>query len=91
MNTSGYKTPNKRNASAPRYLLNLPTTLPPALAVPGAHVDDVARALGSEVSGLQLHELNDEQIKALERLIAERGVIFFRCVVGIRETCETHP
>ena len=80
MNTSGYSTPGARNPRAPRYLLSLPTQLPPALSVRGASARDVARALGTEVVGLQLAELSDEQLSQLELLVARRGVVFFRWV-----------
>lgn len=68
-----------RNPRAPRYLLNAPIQLPAELAVfPGASCRDVARALGTEVIGVQLKDLDQKQVTALEKLIAQRGVVFFR-------------
>ncbi|MGF1596930.1 MAG: TauD/TfdA dioxygenase family protein [Acidimicrobiales bacterium] len=39
---------------------------------------DLTTPLGTEVRGIQLRQLDDEGIAAITRLVAERGVLFFR-------------
>ncbi|TMW65268.1 hypothetical protein Poli38472_009435 [Pythium oligandrum] len=43
-----------------------------------ATVTHLAPKIGTEISGVQLHELTDAQKDELALLIAERGVVFFR-------------
>ncbi|KAI9023147.1 hypothetical protein DFJ74DRAFT_606189 [Hyaloraphidium curvatum] len=68
----------KRNWRAPRHVLALPTVLPPCLADAGATAADVDRVIGTEISGIALAALTDEQVRAVEALVAQRGVLFFR-------------
>lgn len=44
----------------------------------GAARRDLVKALGTEVGGVQLVDLDDGDIEELKRLAAERGVVFFR-------------
>ena len=39
---------------------------------------DVTKPIGTEVNGVQLKDLNDQGVDELRRLIADRGVLFFR-------------
>ncbi|KAI8575242.1 hypothetical protein K450DRAFT_262771 [Umbelopsis ramanniana AG] len=49
-----------------------------ALLDPATAVIELTPHIGTEIHGLQLHELNEQQKNDLALLVAERGVVFFR-------------
>lgn len=49
-----------------------------SLLEPATSVRELTPHIGTEIRGVQLHELNDQQKNDLALLVAERGVVFFR-------------
>jgi len=46
--------------------------------VAGFEQTDITKPVGTEVHGVQLKELNNQEIENIKSLVAERGVLFFR-------------
>ncbi|GJE94542.1 TauD-domain-containing protein [Phanerochaete sordida] len=62
-----------------------------ALFAAATKVQHLTPAIGTEIRGIDLRQLTDQQKDELALLIAERGVVFFREQdIGIREMLELH-
>ncbi|KAI8620347.1 hypothetical protein BC830DRAFT_1059367 [Chytriomyces sp. MP71] len=48
------------------------------LAIPGVKFTDLEPAIGTEIEGIQLNQLNEQQRRDLALLVAERGVVFVK-------------